>query len=243
MPISPESDFDIDARQDDIPETHDEETLQGLFDEASEIDNSSAHLEPDTFPGASLPTALSVDEESLATNTVDDLFGEADSMPSANIPSASLEFGAEELSASMHPALTSETETVREMFGNAEQTPGDDSSGSSLDMTVESLFQGVGEPQEDADKGERPNDEIINPFDTDDELRGIFEELQAFDEADTEAAQSQEEKTLMDLMKGFNQPSLPSNEGETFSETDTSWSIFDDVNDSGQDTESGQKKN
>ncbi len=215
-----------------VEEAREEETLQGLFDEAVEDADPRVSPASHEFPGAVLPVDSSSQAEFLDRGTVDDLFGEVDTAPSESVEPAS-----EELPTSVAPSQPSGTETVRELFTGPEQPAVNDPSGSSLDMTVESLFQGMGEPQES------PSEPIVNPFDTDEELRGIFEDLQAFDEAEAEASQTQEEKTLMDLMKGFNQPTLPSDSGESSGEMDTSWSIFDEVNDSGQDSGSGEKKN
>ena len=205
----------------------DAETVQDLFGESS----------------ASPPDHVPSDDE-----TVEDLFGSPESPPrSLPTEATSFETSPTEGTAIETPA---DGETLEDVFGNADQNAPTD--GSSIDMTVDSLFTSIGASQSNQSEGDNSLDSLSSsPFDeasfnADDELREIFEDLQTLDDTDSEASQAQEEKTLMDLMKGLNQPTLPtddSDESETSPiDTNTSWSIFDDVNEISNESESDKKK-
>lgn len=232
-----------------IPTVDDAETLEGFFENASPAEGTLNDLfeDADDAPSpegyAPSPVVFSNDNRSDAAAT-----SPASLTPQHTEPTDTDRLDMELVEHPKNRADTgslSGTETVRERFESSDQNRDNEPSDPSLDMTVESLFSTVDERRDNVRGGDRPDEEFINPFDTDDELRGIFEDLQAFNEADAEESQVQEEKTLMDLMKGFNQPTLPSEDSSSGNETDTSWTIFDDVSDGDADTsgQNSEKKN
>ena len=128
-------------------------------------------------------------------------------------------------------------------FSEADATT-DEQVESEPSVTVDDLFSTAPSDSTSTDDG---FEEQLDPLDSD-ELRQIFEDLKALDNDEIEPSPGTQEQTLVDLLKGVNPPSLPEQseaggEPTSSAETDTSWSIFDDLNTSGSSTESDQKKN
>ncbi|MGB3491663.1 MAG: hypothetical protein WBA57_02965 [Elainellaceae cyanobacterium] len=111
-------------------------------------------------------------------------------------------------------------------------------------MTMDDLFTSSSDLYSEGDGAE----EQFDPLDSD-ELRQIFEDLKALDNQTIEPNPGAQEQTLVDLLKGVNQPTVPpepdtqGESEESSAETDTSWSIFDDLNAPDSPSESEQKKN
>lgn len=220
----------------DISDAQTAETVEGLFaDEqlGDEIPESVKQEQCD--PSESFPAASSSDDISGFLSSDDVFFAlEQDH-----------DEGAESLSEDSEPSDSDEVG----LSDWADLEPSGDMPADDNAMTVDQLFSLTPESPVTGDRSIDQPEEQFDPLDSDD-LRQIFEDLKALDDYEADSDSSSQEQTLVDLLKGINPPTLPheqdnepTQDTDIPSESDISWSIFDDLKEPDSSPESEQKKN
>lgn len=217
------------------PYSFDDDSDPSLDSFARDMPASSDDLAADdsptdsgTRPAPSAETGLFEDFESQA----DDYTEAEDELSSEHIEAID-DSSEESIESLFQPEASSPAPAA--LTSSSDESSDDESDlFSNLTYESSSISEPISEPVSGPSaelESDRSESEEFDPFESDD-IYSIFEDLKAF-EAE-EASLPMKEQTLLELLKEPNPPSIPSEDGlETSStsspETDTSWSIFDDV--------------